>query len=523
MTTTRNPVTGALLNIDDIMVSWSGAGARTFNQIASWCRDANVGGEFLPTHPNAKKHAGRITRSLQSAGSGYIVRSITQKKYKAETSVCTECEHEVERVEIDGRELWLCSEDEGGCGGMFDNANKPRTAPFRGRWIVSMSRVAAEVGDAASDTVLVVELPPESDNLMIRGDAELARYVDRRYRTALETELFDAASISAWLKDLANKVCEGAAAGNLLHIPARHADKMKRLLTIVAAEWGASWTPARARPWLEVKVDDEGIKIGLAEGFAAEVDTHVAALAKAREVAERDRNATEISARRAAGLLGKADELGAKIEAYSLVCGEHIRPAVERLNALRLELTQLADDTVARFQAIELDGPTDADRAAAPRQPASPAERAAERAHAERLAQRAAEQNAPQTAAERAPTRRSQRRRPERSAQPAEHRASPRQLRSGDWGAIIRSPRSDVAVGDAVVIETRGGRNWRGTVVEVVRHYSPRIDRPAATVVRYARRAAEQAPTPPVEPQPPTPPVDPDSDSAVRFGLIELD
>lgn len=44
--------------------------------------------------------------------------------------------------------------------------------------------------------------------------------------------------------------------------------------------------------------------------------------------------------------------------------------------------------------------------------------------------------------------------------------ASPKKLRSGEWGALVRS--EAVAKGDAVKVTTRSGKSWVATVAKVV-------------------------------------------------------
>ena len=45
-------------------------------------------------------------------------------------------------------------------------------------------------------------------------------------------------------------------------------------------------------------------------------------------------------------------------------------------------------------------------------------------------------------------------------------KATPTKLKSGDWGATVKS--TDVSVGDTITVTTRAGKTWDATVAKVV-------------------------------------------------------
>lgn len=328
------------------LIGWKGRGAGTLKRaaIVESLKDADLSEALAPNVRSAVDYAGAAVRSLNNSQ----WRSARAKAAK------------------------------------WENSNTRRD--YRARWLVWPTvSAAAKVGDSAGNVVLTVDLKDGSDDLHFEGDPVLANEVRAHYETARNAEQFPAGKVTEWLTNtLRNRW--GAASYVLgYYVPNRHTDKAQRLSNELAKRWNAS---GLGMPLLPVATS-EALKVGIAKGFADEIDKVAHDLQMEREKAT-ENNKVDISPKVAGRLLSDLAEIDKRAAGYVVLCGEQaLTQTVAKLRELKDDLGKLTTTGVARFALLELDRP--AARWAGAFDKTPPSIKAAEKATQERHAEQKTE------------------------------------------------------------------------------------------------------------------------------------
>jgi len=309
----RDIVLGAATVNSGVVTGWNGQGELTHAQTVELLTTSGFPVDWAPSPKSALAHAGFALSLLNASGS-------------------------VVRADRGGRRR-----------GQRLMSNDGRVRQFSGRWIVGTAAAGTgEVGEGFGRIVVTAVLFMDG-RLECAGDPDICARVTADYQRRVNEEIFPAAEITMWLRDLLQYRFRAVRMGGVWYIPHKFAADATRLVAAVANVWGLDWLS----PPLPMSTSEQ-LMAGLAQGLIREARIVLESL-ETQRAAAREKGASEIGTRAASTIYERLQTVAERAKGYADLLGAHYVDQIRTELRTAMDLVQpLCDDVSLRYAAMDL-------------------------------------------------------------------------------------------------------------------------------------------------------------------------